>query len=356
MIDSDLILKEIDYDHFFEFRYKKSGINKSLIIPEVSGSITSPEKKIDIPLYDEYIVEATDVVCTPRQLLTKDYFILPDTFRRRQSRFPHVNLDCVSENEFKTLVSTDYVEVIDAPCFYFDGEHGSHFGHFLLEVMSRLWCYKSIDIKNLIFITSIKPSPYHEVILAPFGISISQVKYFDKPVLCRKLLISSQGYVLEHSVSDLAHSVWDKIGAYYDDGDTSERVYVSRSIWSKQRNLINEKDIEKIFLDEGFTIVHPEKMSPIEQIKLFRSAVNIAGPSGSGFYNAIYSNKIGKRLILVSKDFITRNDALVNSRCNSVVKYVAGVKLDDNKSGMLGDWIIESQDVRDALRKVRTSS
>lgn len=349
MINGDSILKEINYDHFFEFKYKKSDINKTFIIPEVSGSITIPEKKIDVPLYDEYILEATDVVCTPRQLLTKDGFILPDSFRRRLSKYPHINLDRVSENQFKALVSIDSVEVIEEPCFYFDGEHGSHFGHFLLEVMSRLWCYNIIDIKNLIFITSIKPSPYHEVILAPFGVSISQVKYFDKPVLCRKLLISSQGYVLEHSVSDLAHSVWDKIGAYYDDGATSERVYVSRSIWSKQRNLINEKDVEKLFLDEGFAIVHPEKMSPIEQIQLFRSAVNIAGPSGSGFYNTIYSKKNGKRLILASKDFITRNDALVNSRCNSVVKYVAGIKLDDNKSGMLGDWIIECQDVKDAL-------
>jgi hypothetical protein len=55
----------------------------------------------------------------------------------------------------------------------------------------------------------------------------------------------------------------------------------------------SEKDqyIQDIFKNNGYTIVYPEDHSLIEQIKIFSSAKNIAGLSGTWLFNSFWGNK-----------------------------------------------------------------
>jgi hypothetical protein len=55
----------------------------------------------------------------------------------------------------------------------------------------------------------------------------------------------------------------------------------------------SEKDayIQELFKDSGYTVVYPEDHSLIEQIKIFSSAKNIAGLSGTWLFNSFWGSR-----------------------------------------------------------------
>ena len=65
------------------------------------------------------------------------------------------------------------------------------------------------------------------------------------------------------------------------------RVYVSRS-QSRRRRIVNERKILSILHDHGFTVVHPGRMSVVEQMELFGSAGVIVAAHGAELTNLAY--------------------------------------------------------------------
>lgn len=164
------------------------------------------------------------------------------------------------------------------------------------------------------------------------------------------MTISSQSYILERSVSDNAFPVYAKIANWYDNQSPYEKIYVSRSRLSGQRKLLNEAEVENLFQENGFKIVHPEAIPFPEQVNIFANAKIIAGPSGSAMYNAIYGKKKEQLVILASDRFITLNDTLLNSNSACSVEYLCGKSIDDTQAGMSADWVIDLNLVSSYIR------
>ena len=76
-----------------------------------------------------------------------------------------------------------------------------------------------------------------------------------------------------------------------------KNIYVSRKNLSTSR-LNNEKDVEQIFSDAGFEIIHPETMSLEEQAVTFHNAEYVAGVSGGALSNIIFCHP-GTTLICI---------------------------------------------------------
>lgn len=66
------------------------------------------------------------------------------------------------------------------------------------------------------------------------------------------------------------------------------RLFISRTdtTW---RRLAGEVDLHAPLRERGFEIVHPARLSMVEQIRLFRSATLVAGVHGSGLVNTVWS-------------------------------------------------------------------
>lgn len=62
-------------------------------------------------------------------------------------------------------------------------------------------------------------------------------------------------------------------------------------LFAKWRYCEKEDSIQKKFKDNGWTIIYPEYYSLIEQIKIFSSAKNIAGTSGTWIFHSFWGNK-----------------------------------------------------------------
>lgn len=290
-----------------------------------------------------------DAICSPRQILRLDNSLLPDTFRRRNPRHPHVGLN-KSNGGYSPKTTASPQTVIWEPCFYLDGEHTEHFGHLTLEVVSRLWGLRHCppDIK---IATSCRKLQMLEGFLKPFGINRDRIVQIKSPVLFKNLIISSQSYYLEGSASPQAYDVWRTIGDYYERPDTPRKVYISRSKWLKQRTLENEENIETTFKRSGYTVIHPEELPFSDQVAIFRGAREIAGPSGSGMYNCVYCQKETNVTLLASENFITPNDALIHSMIGSNVRYLVGRTLDDDQNPMFANWVLDEDLVSEALRE-----
>ncbi len=67
-----------------------------------------------------------------------------------------------------------------------------------------------------------------------------------------------------------------------------KRLFISRTdtTW---RRLAGEEDLHGPLRERGFEIVHPARLSMLEQIQLFRSASLVAGVHGSGMVNTVWS-------------------------------------------------------------------
>lgn len=291
----------------------------------------------------------------PGQVLLQGASILLDSFRRYDLSKPHDGLLRAGEG-WVVRGATDPEAYIERPCYYFDGEHINHHGHLTLEVLSRLWALRYLDASNLTFVTSRSNTQNLSIVLKPFGVNPSQILKINGPTYCEDLFIASQSYVLEASVSERAPYVYNKISDFYHKTGTPERIYISRSRWRQQRNLLNELEIERQFEKAGFFVIHPQELPLDHQIELMAGAKIIAGPSGSAMYNVVYSKGRRKIYILVSDRFITANDALVNLMADSCeIIYLAGRSIEGSKPGMLSDWVLDETAVQNVLDDLRDS-
>jgi len=66
-----------------------------------------------------------------------------------------------------------------------------------------------------------------------------------------------------------------------------KRIFISRS--GSERRLVNESELEPLLRERGFEIIHAEKLSLTEQIRLFSQAQIIAGAHGAGIMNQLFA-------------------------------------------------------------------
>lgn len=139
-------------------------------------------------------------------------------------------------------------------------------------------------------------------------------------------------------------------------GPAKRRIWISRKQQLKvgQRRLLNEHEIETLFLEHGFEAVYPESLSFLEQIELFSQAEMIVGPGGSALMNIVFAPAGAKTLIL------TKNHPQVNFHyftniaqiIGQSIAYVCGESV--KNMGVLGfetDFQVDINAVKQALRE-----
>jgi len=79
------------------------------------------------------------------------------------------------------------------------------------------------------------------------------------------------------------------------------KIYLSRrSSQLKMRKMLNQQEVEAVFIQQGYEMVDMRELSFEQQIVLFESASHIAGVSGASFSNLIFANK-GCHVILLTQ-------------------------------------------------------
>jgi capsular polysaccharide biosynthesis protein len=300
-----------------------------------------------------YCASINYALCLKNQTILYNNKLLPDSFRHYGLLSSHKSLkyNNVFKN-FRLNKKKEKVKWQPGDSIFLSGEFSEEYGHFLLEVVSRLWITDFIDISQYKFIMNPNDHQQWQLdMIKALGIKEKQIVYLEQPIKCERLHIPVQSYVLRKYTSTFAYKVWKKIGDYYDVGVGPEKIYVSRSrLNNKRRRLVNEAEVEELMSSYGFSIIHPQELSFSEQVNCFRNAKIIVGPSGSAMYNCVFQKKSAKKLILSSDKFFKMNDVLINTSTKGQLNYFFGKANDVNKPGARAEWFVHIGKLKNFLK------
>jgi len=120
-----------------------------------------------------------------------------------------------------------------------------------------------------------------------------------------------------------------------------EKIYLRRT--SGTRKVTNVAEIEKLLVSHGFAIVEPEKLSFLEQVRLFSNAKKIVGSSGAALANIIFCRPGTEINIFISAFSNTSYWYWQDIACatGNVVKYFFGKALQNSKVNIHSDFQVD---------------
>ena len=197
----------------------------------------------------------------------------------------------------------------------FAGIGFSHFGHFLLESLCRLWWViknkefskKIIFLKNIAFDES-----KYSSLLELCGLDLDRVIYLEQPTQFKSVTVPDQSLMFfdyyTHEFITPYNKILENITA-----SNHKKIYLSRTKFIKQDH-VNEIYFENFYRNLGYYIVYPEKIDIREQIALIAGADEIVSTMGTISHLAIFCKPKTKLItFLRSRNSISAVQLMINA-------------------------------------------
>jgi hypothetical protein len=224
------------------------------------------------------------------------------------------------------------------------GHYTGHYGHFLIETLSRAWALLE---------PSQKVQPYDHYVFHPFlhktpdplkfsparisfkclGLELEKVVVLKEPARFDHIDVPKPYFNINDSVNPAMAKVYGRIQTCALGLGTSGvglinkwlgwpetgrlKIYISRRKARGYHPMLNEQEVEKLFLAFGFRIFHPEKWSFEQQVSIFSRSDVIAGVEGSALHNSVFMCK-GSTVISIGTPRVTTGQILNQDLCNSL--------------------------------------
>ena len=189
------------------------------------------------------------------------------------------------------------------------GRH--HFGHFLVETITRLWALDH------------QAKPCDGIVVIPkHGIDFGAVmrrrlgQFFDllssglpvhiaeTPVKVETLYVPTQGFGHMNwltATPEFRHHIRHRLTSQITP-DGPEKLYISRTALKDAAQAMDKEDlVEQTMAKAGYTIFHPQKHSLADQCARYMAAKQIVGPDGSAFHLAPFVLQKGTRVGLIQR-------------------------------------------------------
>ena len=217
----------------------------------------------------------------------------------------------------------------------------NHFGHFVLEAMSRLWFIRERPDLPVLWHWIDLPVPHSvwkswiENLWRVLGLAAGRHHLIRAPVRCSHVLLPDSGIL----AADCLHprQVAALACVRTPDAGRDSHVWLSRSALPRQFGRIEgESDLEAILNARGWTIVQPELLSPETSAGLFATADTVGGFAGSAFHAALLAQSPRATLVIVQRPSVDRSHYDATSRARGLaLRYLAA---DMDQLGPLNAW------------------
>lgn len=241
---------------------------------------------------------------------------------------------------------------------FFAGRNAGHFGHILLETLTRFWADLDYDAYDH-FLTI----PSHGISgdtgrSSLFGklVLVAGLRYrkfvtaLEQPILCESLDVPSAPFLVAAAADPRFLDVFDRIGSRVerrqyrrDLSGLPARVYLSRSHLkinprsADKRSADNEEDVEALLAKQGFQTVHPQELPLHEQIAIARRAEVLAGCDGSALHLAIFSRP-GTRMLALDTRRVPNQFLINQARGIDAVHVWAATEEVPNR---MANWMVD---------------
>lgn len=298
------------------------------------GPIDTEPQTITVP--DLHLRRYDDVTCHPNQIVEREGYFLPDSFRHPLQRRLR-NHTLMGSGKFLDRHPDRHLlrpeRRLDGGYFFLDTEFPGHFGHVVTEVVSRYWGWQEAlarghDVRPLLGLAGEATSmpTFQRQIFDQLGIPTDDVEYIgpNECVQVESLFAASPAFAMPKYVDAGLEDTWNLIGAHRrsEPAETPARVFVSRRP-TPQRSCTNTAEVEEFFRSQGFAILYPEDLDYWSQVEIFAGAKIIAGFGGSGLFNIMHAPG-AKVIIIAGHSYTAANELLIASVRGNDLHYFWG--------------------------------
>lgn len=209
-------------------------------------------------------------------------------------------------------------EYIDKKVVY-GGYFVNHWGHFLVEAVSRLWyCLENDEtIDNYVFFVGY--DEYREVegnykeFFELLGI-YDKILLINRPTQFKQVVVPELGYKWLSYYSKRLQQMFDKVS----DSAKSlhkksypSKIFLTRSaLPGIKKTEFGSEILDSFFENNGYKIISPERETLTDTISYIREADIVATVSGSLPHNLLFANK-GKKVLILERN-VLNNEIQVN--------------------------------------------
>lgn len=195
----------------------------------------------------------------------------------------------------------------------------SHFGHFLLEGLARL--YPMLDDfyrdKKFVFVVrhGTKSLPAYVMnFLSAIGITPENIILIDKTTKFAGVYVPPQASDIAKYIAPIMIRVFDLIAKNLGNADikTYDKIYMSRGKMNDGRTF-GESQIEHIFEKNGYKIIYPEKLSLDEQITLVHNCRVLSGTAGTALHLAVFMRP-GGHVVQIKRNSGNADNAYIQNQ------------------------------------------
>ncbi|SEK43017.1 Protein of unknown function [Pseudoxanthomonas sp. GM95] len=244
--------------------------------------------------------------------------------------------------------------------YYLVGNVHRHFGHVMLEGLSRLWAMRQVsqvtsDLRFLVYESDVRPFALELLRLA--GVPEDRIVSASPATSVERLFVPSTAMRTHRSISPEMGEVWGRISLKQASGgyrSARRKVYLSRKAIGN-RPLENEEALEALLLSRGFEIRCSETMTIPEQIRMASESEILAGPVGSQMYLAGFQQPGSSVLVLAPRNFYLKDDLLLAAVRFHHLDVCFGSPLDFRKDKANRRWSVDLVEVEARLDELIVS-
>lgn len=204
-------------------------------------------------------------------------------------------------------------EVVYINAFY------EHWGHFLVDIVSRLWyVIKNPNKYKIVFIvdefSDIKIDGNYLEFLELFGINKENIIIVNSPTRFKSIIIPDVSIYPGKYYTKEYKKIFDVLFKKIDyNPKIPKKIYLSRVKYRKAKSKEKgEKNIEKLFNRNGYTTIYPEAMTLKDQIAYYKSCDEMVCINGTLSHNILFAND-GVNIIIINKTYkMNKNQGLIN--------------------------------------------
>ena len=233
----------------------------------------------------------------------------------------------------------------------------NHWGHFIIDCLGRAWILSKPEFSNYDIVFLSKKGTIEGNYLEFFELlGVDRSRFIDvkKNTRFDEIVIPHCANILTEP--SLYYCPFAEILRKNNFPNVDEKnVYLSRRHLTKARKSeIGEKDIEQIFVQNGYKVCYPEEMSLRQQITLFQKCSQIACINGTIPLNGIFGRN-DLRLIVMNKVSLAHNNLYVVSKMSKISPIYINVFKEPipgypKSLGVGPFWMIVSSELKDFLR------
>lgn len=229
------------------------------------------------------------------------------------------------------------------------GHYTGHYGHFLIESLSRFWAinYPSefSPYDNFIFHPFLHKCPpfkkFPPAVLAfdAFKLNPKKIILINQNIGFEKITIPSALFKINYDVNREMSNIYQTLINHAKLHQTNQkkfpdffkifnkpisinRIYLSRRRTSGYHPMQNEREVENLFINLGFFILHPEHHPYLKQLILFNTATVLAGVEGSGLHNSVFMPK-GSKVIQIGTPREPTGEIFNQKLCDSLSSVIS---------------------------------